>query len=526
MVPGASSPARAMASPRATTSWMPWSKPSEPLATSAVYSPRLWPAQAAGVRPMRSTASRTTRLSTVVASWAFSVWVSSSIGARRSRWARSRSAAAEASSTTSHEGWSTHGSPIPARWDPCPGKVKTNTCPTAPIDGGLRNPQCGMPARHGVASAVQHRTTGATSARAEAAQCWLPGGNPVRRAVRPRTPKCLSGLAGRLFRLAAPDVIPPWRSRGRPREVVFCAPQPVPQPSEDVVGAQVFRPGESQAEGAMPSGPSAGRGGKGPRRPGSLLVAGADRGGHHRDGGLPDRKDVSLHGFWPAADPMPVSALPAPAAAAPSMADHLDDRAPCAVRVPGVVDGASVVTSQRRRSADGGADDDDRHEPSGCTVDAGRVGCSGRFRRRLRRAARHRRRRPERGSAPSMTSSTGPPWTTASGSSSRRPKVATTRASSASKTVPTTCPCRAGTLKLTVRTSRRVLPVPRGPALRHRNTRAEWSRPTKRFTQTDGVFEIRAKISDANAYRACKVPSGSIRHSRRTARGRRRARST
>ena len=147
MVPGASSPARAIASPRATTSWIPWSKPREPLATRAVYSPRLWPAQAAGVRPMRSTASSTTRLSTVVANWAFSVWVSSSIGACSSRWERSRSAAAEASSTTSHEGWSTHGSPIPARCDPCPGKVKTNTCPTAPIDGGLRNPQCGMPAR-------------------------------------------------------------------------------------------------------------------------------------------------------------------------------------------------------------------------------------------------------------------------------------------------------------------------------------------------------------------------------------------
>ena len=55
--------------------------PRAPLATSAVYSPRLCPAQAAGVRPIRSTASSTTRLSTVVASWAFSVWVSSLIGA-------------------------------------------------------------------------------------------------------------------------------------------------------------------------------------------------------------------------------------------------------------------------------------------------------------------------------------------------------------------------------------------------------------------------------------------------------------
>ena len=48
MVPGASSPARVMASPRATTRWTPSSKDMAPLATSAVYSPRLWPAQAAG----------------------------------------------------------------------------------------------------------------------------------------------------------------------------------------------------------------------------------------------------------------------------------------------------------------------------------------------------------------------------------------------------------------------------------------------------------------------------------------------
>ncbi len=149
MVPGASSPARAMASPRATTRWIPSSNPRAPLATRAVYSPRLCPAQAAGVRPIRSTASRTTRLKTVVASCAFSVLVSSSIGAASNSWDRSRPAAAEASSTTSQEGWSTHGSPMPARCEPCPGKVKTNTNATAPIVGGQKNPQCGMWALRG-----------------------------------------------------------------------------------------------------------------------------------------------------------------------------------------------------------------------------------------------------------------------------------------------------------------------------------------------------------------------------------------
>src|SRR5580700_1931335 len=140
IVPGASSPALAMASPRATTRRMPSSKPRAPLATSAVYSPRLCPAHAAGVRPMRSTASSTTRLSTVVASCAFSVWVSSSIGALSNNRDRSRSAATEASSTTSQDGWSTQGSPMPARCEPCPGKVKTNTKATAPIDVGLKEP--------------------------------------------------------------------------------------------------------------------------------------------------------------------------------------------------------------------------------------------------------------------------------------------------------------------------------------------------------------------------------------------------
>ena len=77
--------------------------------------------------PSRSTASSTTRLWTKVASWAFPVGVSSSIGASHSSAARSRPAAADASATTSHEGWSVHACPIPERWDPCPGKVNTNT---------------------------------------------------------------------------------------------------------------------------------------------------------------------------------------------------------------------------------------------------------------------------------------------------------------------------------------------------------------------------------------------------------------
>ena len=43
------------------------------MAVSAVYSPRLWPAQKLGSRPSRSTASSTIRLDTNVVSWALRV---------------------------------------------------------------------------------------------------------------------------------------------------------------------------------------------------------------------------------------------------------------------------------------------------------------------------------------------------------------------------------------------------------------------------------------------------------------------
>ena len=107
MVPGRSSAATCMALPRSTTNLVPSDNDSEPEATRAVYSPRLWPAQAAGNRPRRSTASRTTRLITKVASWALAVRVSSSIGASSSRLLRSRPAISEASAVTSHDGCST-----------------------------------------------------------------------------------------------------------------------------------------------------------------------------------------------------------------------------------------------------------------------------------------------------------------------------------------------------------------------------------------------------------------------------------
>ena len=107
MVPGWLSAAACMALPRSMTSVVPSESESEPEATSAVYSPRLCPAQAAGNRPSRSTASRTTRLITKVASCALAVRVSSSMGASSSKAVRSRPAISDASAATSHEGCST-----------------------------------------------------------------------------------------------------------------------------------------------------------------------------------------------------------------------------------------------------------------------------------------------------------------------------------------------------------------------------------------------------------------------------------
>ena len=66
MVPGLSMPASCMASARSHTRRTPSSKASAPLAVSAVYSPRLWPAQKLGSMPSRSTASSTIRLVTNV----------------------------------------------------------------------------------------------------------------------------------------------------------------------------------------------------------------------------------------------------------------------------------------------------------------------------------------------------------------------------------------------------------------------------------------------------------------------------
>ncbi len=107
MVPGRSSAAACMASPRSITSLVPSERERAPDATSAVYSPRLWPAHAAGNRPRRSTASRTTRLITNVASWALAVRVSSSMGASSNKAVRSRPAMSDASAATSQEGCST-----------------------------------------------------------------------------------------------------------------------------------------------------------------------------------------------------------------------------------------------------------------------------------------------------------------------------------------------------------------------------------------------------------------------------------
>ena len=118
IVPGFADPASCIASARSLTRRTPSSNPSAPVAVSAVYSPRLCPAQKLGSTPRRSTASSTIRLDTKVVSWAFRVSFSSSASASSNNRATSRPATSLASVTSSHESWSTHGRPMPGRWDP------------------------------------------------------------------------------------------------------------------------------------------------------------------------------------------------------------------------------------------------------------------------------------------------------------------------------------------------------------------------------------------------------------------------
>ncbi len=77
-------PASCIAAARSVTSTTPSSNPSAPVAASAVYSPRLCPAQTFASMPSRSTASSTIRLETNVVSCALRVSLSSSASASSS----------------------------------------------------------------------------------------------------------------------------------------------------------------------------------------------------------------------------------------------------------------------------------------------------------------------------------------------------------------------------------------------------------------------------------------------------------
>ena len=63
---------------------------------------------------------------TKVESWALRVSFSSSASASSRRWATSRPATSEASSTSSQDWWSTQGRPMPGFWEPWPGNVKAS----------------------------------------------------------------------------------------------------------------------------------------------------------------------------------------------------------------------------------------------------------------------------------------------------------------------------------------------------------------------------------------------------------------
>ena len=128
MVPGLACAAACIASALACTKSAPWVAPSAPVATSAVYSPRLCPATAPrssrtwGPRRRVMTASSATRLIVYTASWALRVAWSSSASAWRRSAARSRPSASLKRSTRAHEGWSRQPAPMPGRCEPWPGK--------------------------------------------------------------------------------------------------------------------------------------------------------------------------------------------------------------------------------------------------------------------------------------------------------------------------------------------------------------------------------------------------------------------
>ena len=113
--------------PRSRTRRAASASDSEPAATSAAYSPRLWPASSCGRAPPRAHQAR--QVATPAASragWVNSVWLSCSSGPCCDSAHRSTPAPCEASSKAARaSGWAAASSAsMPSDWEPWPGNTK------------------------------------------------------------------------------------------------------------------------------------------------------------------------------------------------------------------------------------------------------------------------------------------------------------------------------------------------------------------------------------------------------------------
>ena len=135
IVPPTRWPSSAINSPRRRTNCSALSKSSAPAATSAEYSPKLWPATTSGCKPCASSTRNTATLCVSRAGWATSVAVSSSAGPSLiSRESSISSTASACSITAAAAGYcSATSAPMPTYCDPCPGKIKAIIIAGAPI---------------------------------------------------------------------------------------------------------------------------------------------------------------------------------------------------------------------------------------------------------------------------------------------------------------------------------------------------------------------------------------------------------
>ena len=126
MAPAPAGTASCMNRPRAATSWAATGNANAPAQTRAVYSPKLWPANRAGLAPPCCSQTRHTATPAVNrAGWVFSVWFSAASGPLRHKGQSSKPRPSEASAKVSSTAGNraAKSANIPTDWEPCPGNT-------------------------------------------------------------------------------------------------------------------------------------------------------------------------------------------------------------------------------------------------------------------------------------------------------------------------------------------------------------------------------------------------------------------